>query len=57
MLRRALAEDGLELSERDSDVLASLVLALCDGLILQWLLDRDRAPTSAEVIGALRAVR
>ena len=57
MLRRALAEDGLELSERDSDVLASLVLALCDGLILQWLLDRERTPSSAEVVGALRAAR
>jgi AcrR family transcriptional regulator len=57
MLRRALAEDGRELSERDSDVLASLVLALCDGLVLQWLLDRERAPSSAEVIGALRAAR
>ena len=57
MLRRAFAEDGRELSERDADVLASLVLALCDGLILQWLLDRDRAPSSAAVIAALRAAR
>ena len=56
MLQRAFAEDGGAISDRDGDVLASLVLALCDGLILQWLLDRDRAPSSAEVISALRLV-
>jgi AcrR family transcriptional regulator len=57
MLRRAFAEDDATLPERDADVLASLVLALCDGLILQWLLDRERAPTSAEVVRALRVAR
>jgi len=54
-LRRSLAGEGVELSEREGEILASLLLALCDGLILQWLLDRDRAPSSDEVMGALRA--
>jgi hypothetical protein len=30
------------------------MLAVCDGFLLQWLLDRDRAPSSAELMGALR---
>jgi AcrR family transcriptional regulator len=53
--RRWLAHDGIELSPRDRDTLASLMLALCDGLILQWLLDRERPPSSANVMEALRA--
>jgi len=53
--RRWLALDGVEISRRDAEILTSLMLALCDGLILQWLLDRERPPSSADVMGALRA--
>jgi AcrR family transcriptional regulator len=55
-LRRWLALDGVELSAGDAETLVSLMLALCDGLILQWLLDRERVPSSGEVLGALRTV-
>jgi AcrR family transcriptional regulator len=36
--------------------LASLLIALCDGLILQWLLDRDAVPDSEAMLAALAAV-
>jgi AcrR family transcriptional regulator len=54
-LRRSLAGDGIDVAPGDGEILASLILALCDGLILQWLLDRERLPSSAEVVRALRA--
>ena len=37
-------------------VIASLLLALCDGLILQWLLDPDAVPDSQAILDALAAV-
>jgi AcrR family transcriptional regulator len=55
-VRRWLALDGVELSAGDAETLVSVMLAVCDGLILQWLLDRERVPSSVEVLGALRAV-
>ena len=54
MLRRSLEAEGEQVSQRAGEVLAALMLALCDGLILQWLLDREHAPSSADVIEALR---
>jgi hypothetical protein len=36
--------------------IASLPIALCDGLILQWLLDRDAVPGSQAMLAALAAV-
>ncbi len=57
MLKRAFEEDGRSIRDRDAEVLTSLVLAICDGLFLQWILEPDRAPTSGEVVAALRAAR
>ncbi len=54
-LRSSLADDGVEIGVREGEVLTSLLMALADGLILQWLLDRERVPSSAELLGALRA--
>lgn len=51
MLQRAGAD---ELAPSEAKTLASLVLAVCDGLILQWLLDPESAPSSSEVMAALR---
>jgi AcrR family transcriptional regulator len=53
VLQRSISEDGLDVSDEVAERLAGLFMALCDGLILQWLLDPDRAPNSAEVIAAL----
>jgi AcrR family transcriptional regulator len=54
-MRRWLALDGVEISARDAEILTSLMLAVCDGFVLQWLLDRERLPSSAELMSALRA--
>lgn len=36
--------------------LSSLLIALCDGLILQWLLDREAVPDGQAMLAALAAV-
>jgi AcrR family transcriptional regulator len=36
-------------SERDTRTLASLMVAIVDGLMLQWLFDRDAVPSGEEV--------
>ncbi|BDX32327.1 TetR family transcriptional regulator [Mycobacterium antarcticum] len=40
-------------SGRDSRVFASLMIALFDGLAIQWLLDPATAPTAEEILAAL----
>lgn len=41
----AIASEHLDASERDrAHTLASLLIALVDGLMIQWLLDPERAP-------------
>ena len=55
MFKRAFEEDGREIADRDAEVLTSLVLAICDGLFLQWILDPGRTPRSEEIMSALRA--
>jgi hypothetical protein len=34
--------------------LATFQIVICDGLLVQWLLDPDAAPSGAELTGALR---
>ena len=36
--------------------LASLLIAVCDGLVLQWLLDPERTPSGDELVDAIEAV-
>ena len=55
MIARGLEENGVPAASRDTEALASLMLAVSDGLILQWLLDSESTPTSGEVIAALTA--
>lgn len=54
MLERAADHAGLE--PADARTLSSLVIALTDGLILQWLLDPAAVPNSAEIVAALERV-
>lgn len=51
-LRAAIALGG----DDDSRAVASVLIALLDGLALQCLIDPDRAPTGAEVMRSLDAV-
>lgn len=57
--RRSVAamvtESLAELPERHARALASFQIALCDGLLVQWLLDPDAAPSGADLAEALSA--
>lgn len=55
MIQRSLEADGLTLERQPAEVLSALVMALCDGLMLQWLLDPDAMPGSREVMDSLAA--
>ncbi len=44
------------LDERTARTLASLLIAVIDGLALQWLIDPERAPTGEELTGALDSI-
>ena len=57
--RRGFATMFLGTEDVDDETalaVGSLGLALVNGLVLQWLVDPDRAPTGREVAAALRAV-
>lgn len=55
MFVRAVEADGMTLPREHAETLSSLVTAVCDGLILQWLLDPGRVPSSRQVMEALTA--
>lgn len=44
------------LPEPQVRALASFQIAMCDGLLVQWLLDPDATPSGAELMDALTAV-
>lgn len=48
--REAFAEIGS--TDVDADSLAVLIIALFDGLLVQWQLDSSRSPSAAQLIGA-----
>lgn len=52
-VRRALAD---AVDEADAAVISTLVLALCDGLLLQWLLDPGAVGSGDDVLGAVLRV-
>jgi BetI-type transcriptional repressor, C-terminal len=37
----------------DPRVIASFLVAVCDGLMLQWLLDPEQTPSGEELISSL----
>ena len=61
-VRRAVAEMvsaslGESAPDRGADpkVVASFLIAVCDGLMLQWLLDPDETPDGGELVASLGA--
>jgi AcrR family transcriptional regulator len=52
MVRASLGE-GAEDHGVDADVVASFLIAVCDGLILQWLLEPEETPTGEELTVSL----
>jgi AcrR family transcriptional regulator len=47
--------DGITADHPHCQAIASLVLAACDGLAVQWLLDPDGTPGSAQLVSGLAA--
>ena len=56
MVRRGLAADGIEIGQDEARAVASLLIASCDGLMLQWLLDPDAVPGSEGLLAAVTSV-
>lgn len=52
MVRVSLGEPAAQLGPAP-DVVASFLIAVCDGFVLQWLLDPQRTPTGEELVSAL----
>jgi AcrR family transcriptional regulator len=56
LVARSVAGGDVELDERGCRAVASLVIAACDGLAVQWMLDPDGAPDAAELATGLQAI-
>ena len=54
MVRKSLGDDAEALGI-DPQVVASYLIAVCDGLVLQWLLDPEDTPTAERLIASLGA--
>jgi AcrR family transcriptional regulator len=52
MIARACAEMGID-APPQADAIASVIMAICDGLMLQWLADPEAAPDARQAIDAL----
>lgn len=52
MVRASLGEDAKQ-AGIDPKVIASFLIAVCDGLVLQWLLDPAETPNGEELISSL----
>lgn len=52
MIARSAAEHGLDMPP-GALALPSIIIALCDGLMLQWLADPQSTPSAAETVDAL----
>jgi AcrR family transcriptional regulator len=52
---RAVLGDDAEAAGGIPEVFAAFMVAVCDGLAVQWLLDSEHAPTGAELGAALAA--
>ena len=52
MVRASLGETG-EQAGADANVVASFLIAVCDGLVVQWLLDPGETPSGDELISSL----
>lgn len=55
MILRAAEAEGMALGRRHAETLSSLMCAVSDGLMLQWLLDPGHVPSSRDVMEALAA--
>jgi AcrR family transcriptional regulator len=54
MVRASLGKEAGD-TGTDANVVASFLIAVCDGLVVQWLLDPDETPTGDQLISSLGA--
>jgi AcrR family transcriptional regulator len=54
MVRQSLGEE-LEQDGVDTEVVASFLIAVCDGLVMQWLLDPEHTPSGEQLASSLGA--
>jgi len=54
MVRASLGRDA-ESHGADPNVIGSFLIAVCDGLLVQWLLDPERTPSGEELVSSLAA--
>ena len=54
MVRQSMGEE-LEQDGVDPRVVASFLIAVCDGLVLQWLLDPQQTPSGEQLVSSLGA--
>jgi AcrR family transcriptional regulator len=52
MVRTSLG-DATESTGANAEVVASFLIAVCDGLVLQWLLDPEATPTGDQLMSSL----
>jgi hypothetical protein len=53
MVRAAIEGEGAEIGAGEARDLASVGMAICDGLIIQWLLDPAATPSADRAVAAL----
>ena len=53
MVARALGEQGVSMTKEQSETLSSVGMAISDGIMLQWLVDPEAAPSSQQVLEAV----
>ena len=52
---KAMRDGGMPVPENLAAI-ASVLMAVCDGLMLQWIADPDAPPNAAETLGALGSI-
>jgi AcrR family transcriptional regulator len=55
-IARMITELVSDVTVSQASTLAAFQIAVCDGLVLQWLLNPDETPSSAELVDAFSAV-
>jgi hypothetical protein len=55
-IAQAIDAEYPDLAGHSAAAVASFMMALCDGLLIQWVLDPDAVPAAAEIFDAVGLV-
>jgi len=56
IFRRGFEQEGLDLDPGHARTLSTLVAAICDGLLLIWLIDPGQLPSARQIMEALAVI-